>query len=222
MKLVGSKPSLQKIIIEPLYDDVQLPTYATEGDSGMDVYARETVVIPPQSSHLFKLGFKLGIPRHPLHDLGYRWECQVRPRSGISLKTMLRVANAPGTIDNFYTDEVGIIITNTRQMMFEVNYDRDYDDEGNFSKITDIWLTQINSNFLLDLKDNHVHISEIRHELSPPDSYVDLFPEGSYIIRKGDRIAQLVFMEVVRPLQIVVGKVDDSVSRGGGFGSTGV
>lgn len=41
------------------------------------------------------------------------YELQVRPRSGLSLNTPLRIANSPGTIDSGYRDEIGIIISNT-------------------------------------------------------------------------------------------------------------
>lgn len=85
--------------------DVKLPQYANKGDAGMDVYANEDVVIGLGETKIIKTGLKVAIPEG--------FEIQVRPRSGISLNTPLRVANAPGTIDENFRDEIGIIITNT-------------------------------------------------------------------------------------------------------------
>jgi len=47
-------------------------------------------------------------------------------------------------------------------------------------------------------------------------------PAKTYLIRKGNKIAQLVFNEVIRPLVIEEGIVNDEDSRGGGFGHTGI
>lgn len=85
-----------------------LPAYETLGAAGMDVRATESVPIYPQETKLLKTGLFVGIPQ------GY--EIQVRPRSGLSLKTGLRVANAPGTIDSDYRGEICIIMTNTGDM----------------------------------------------------------------------------------------------------------
>lgn len=94
-----------EVFVEVCRDDVKIPEYAREGDAGMDVRAAETVVIAPGKTVLVPTGLKVAIPD------GY--EIQVRPRSGLSLKTPLRVANAPGTIDAGYRDEVCIIMQNT-------------------------------------------------------------------------------------------------------------
>lgn len=93
-----------KIYIENV-DGLELPFYAHEGDAGMDVRATEDIIIGPGETKIVKTGLKVAIPE------GY--EIQVRPRSGASLKTKLRVANAPGTIDCGYRNEIGVIITNT-------------------------------------------------------------------------------------------------------------
>ena len=94
-----------EVFVELCREDVQIPRYAREGDAGMDIRAAETVVIAPKKTVLIPTGLKVAIPD------GY--EIQVRPRSGLSLKTPLRVANSPGTIDAGYRDEVCIIMQNT-------------------------------------------------------------------------------------------------------------
>ena len=93
-----------QIPIEICNPEAKIPTYAHKGDAGMDVYSTIDGTIAPGETKLIPLGFKVAIPE------GY--ELQVRPRSGFSLRTHLRVANAPGTIDSGYRDEVGIILHN--------------------------------------------------------------------------------------------------------------
>lgn len=91
--------------IELCHNNAKVPTYANPTDAGCDVYAVEDITLEGKETKIVPTGFKLAIP------IG--WMISVRPRSGMSLKTPLRVANAPGTIDSFYRDEVGIIIHNT-------------------------------------------------------------------------------------------------------------
>lgn len=93
-----------KVKIKRLNESIKLPTYAHEDDSGMDVYSPEEFIFFDNRVHIIKCGFCVEVP------VGF--ELQVRPRSGLSSKTMLRVANAPGTIDAGYRDEVGIIMQN--------------------------------------------------------------------------------------------------------------
>lgn len=90
--------------VEICREGVTLPAYAKPGDAGMDVRAAVDVTIAPGETKIVPTGLKLAIP------VGY--EIQVRPRSGLSLKTSARVPNSPGTIDSGYRDEVGIIIWN--------------------------------------------------------------------------------------------------------------
>jgi dUTP pyrophosphatase len=108
-----------KLPIKVLRDDVIIPNYAHGvEDSGMDLYTAAIAVkvngewvesdeytLSPNETVLIKTGIAAAAP------IGT--ELQVRPTSGNSLKTMLRVANAPGTIDAGYRNEIGVIITNT-------------------------------------------------------------------------------------------------------------
>lgn len=93
------------IYVETCRDDVELPTYARQGDAGMDIRADMGITIGPGDTVVIPTGLKMAIPA------GY--EIQVRPRSGMSAKTSLRVANSPGTIDSGYRDEIGIIMWNS-------------------------------------------------------------------------------------------------------------
>jgi dUTPase len=184
---------LDEVIIETLAEDVRLPEYVSDGDSGMDVRAREHCLLVPGQTQLFKLGFKIGMPKHPWHEEGWRWECQARPRSGVSLKTSLTMPNSPGTIDNFYSSELGIILRNDMAPQI-----------GEQETVR-----------ALDGRD--IPISALPPFLRPRAGKVSI---GTVWIKPGDRIAQLVFASVVRPGVIKPGKV--AKNRDGGFGSSGI
>lgn len=96
-----------EVSIEICREDAVLPSYAKPGDAGMDVCAAVEMSIKPGETVIIPTGLKLAIPE------GY--EIQVRPRSGISYKTPLRLSNSPGTIDSGYRDELGILMTNTSE-----------------------------------------------------------------------------------------------------------
>lgn len=93
-----------KIEIVNLTEDLELPAYGRQGDAGMDLRAAEEVTVSAQSTAIVPTGIKVAIPE------GYVG--LVHPRSGLSAKTKLRVANAPGTIDAGYRGEVGVILDN--------------------------------------------------------------------------------------------------------------
>lgn len=97
------------IPIEYCREDAKMPTYAHLTDAGMDIYLTEDVVIHPGETKLIPTGIKVALP------LGY--ELQVRPKSGRSLKSKLRIANTPGTIDAGYRDEICIIADNIDQVI---------------------------------------------------------------------------------------------------------
>ena len=161
--------SAKKVYVEVCREGVILPSYADIGDAGMDIRAVEDVTIEPGETKVIKTGLKMAIPD------GY--EIQVRPRSGLSLKTNLRVSNSPGTVDSGYKDEIGVILTN------------------------------------------------ISNENNGVYTLNDSFKQGTYEIKKGDRIAQIVLCkyEIIEFEQVSEGKVKEiGTNRGGGFGHTGI
>lgn len=95
-----------------MYDDVIIPKYAHDTDAGADIYSYEDITIDAGETKLVHTGLKFEIPS------GY--EVQVRPRSGNSLKTKIRIANAPATIDSSYRGEIGIIIDNIGKESFHI------------------------------------------------------------------------------------------------------
>ena len=100
----GISKRFVRIPYEKCHEDAKEPTYAHVSDSGMDVYALEDITLAPGEQKIIPIGIKVALPA------GY--ELQVRPKSGLSAKTKLRIANTPGTIDAGYRDEIGVIIEN--------------------------------------------------------------------------------------------------------------
>lgn len=84
----------------------ELPKYATIGSSGMDIRANigEPIILKPFERRLIPTGIYVDLPE------GY--EIQVRSRSGLAYKQGLFVLNSPGTIDDDYTGEIGVILCN--------------------------------------------------------------------------------------------------------------
>lgn len=115
----GIAKRIIQIPIEKCHPDAITPEYAHESDSGMDVYALDDYIIAPCETKLIPTGIKMAIP------LGY--EIQVRPKSGRALKTKLRVANTPGTVDAGYRDEICVIIESVEPPIRDLTYHFDED-----------------------------------------------------------------------------------------------
>ncbi len=161
----------KKVFIEVCREDVEIPKYAHIGDAGMDIRAAIDVELLPGETKIIPTGLKVAISE------GY--ELQVRPRSGISFKTPLRISNSPGTIDSGYRDEIGIIMQNTS--LVKEN-------------------EELNT-YTLEDKDNK---------------------QGKYIIKKGDRCAQIVLSKFEN-IEFVFNNVDDiDGNRNSGFGGSGI
>ena len=84
--------------------DIELPSYAYEGDAGLDLRANESVDIPPFSRVLIPTGLAIALPDG---FAGF-----VQPRSGMALKRGLTIANTPGLIDAHYRGELKVIAVN--------------------------------------------------------------------------------------------------------------
>lgn len=191
----------------------KVPRYASENAAGCDLYATIDMAVRPGETKIMPLDFTMAI--------GEEYEAQIRPRSGLSLKTELRIPNGPGTIDSDYRDNVGVLLQNTY----------------NIANLP--WQIAMHPELLEQLYENYrvVGLSEyIAQQRGVPLSeaaalhimdhkiYVDSLgnPYGTIYIKKGDRIAQMVFCEYKRanfishhdPREI-------GADRGGGFGHTG-
>ena len=141
-----------RIEVTRLDGSVPLPTYAREGDAGLDLIAHEDLELTPGQRSAVGTGLSVAIPP------GYAGF--VHPRSGRALKEGLGVANAPGLIDSGYRGEIKVILVN-------------------------------------------------------------LDPERTIEIRRGEKIAQLVIQAVESAQLAEVDELPASERGRGGFGSTG-
>ena len=90
------------------------PALATAGSAGVDIraYLNEKIILNPLERKLIPTGLKVEIP------LGY--EIQIRPRSGLAYKHGITVLNSPGTIDSDYRGEIGVLLINLSNKVFEI------------------------------------------------------------------------------------------------------
>ncbi len=104
-----------KVLVKKLDPRVKLPSYKTEGSSGMDLMAfiDQAIKIAPNNSALIPTGISIAIPI----DV----EIQIRPRSGLAAKSNISVLNTPGTIDSDYRGEIKVILFNHGSKEFIIN-----------------------------------------------------------------------------------------------------
>lgn len=98
--------------VKRLYADAMVPAYAHPGDAGLDLFAYADLVLEPGASAVVKTGVAIALPPGT--------EGQVRPRSGLAAKHQISVLNTPGTIDEGYRGEVGVILVNFGKAAFHV------------------------------------------------------------------------------------------------------
>ena len=92
--------------------EAKLPTFSNPGDAGMDLCSVVDIVIEPSNVALIPTGLIIELPLNT--------EAQVRPRSGLALKHGITVLNSPGTIDEGYRGELGVILINHGKTAFHV------------------------------------------------------------------------------------------------------
>jgi dUTP pyrophosphatase len=219
------------VFIEKCRETAVIPAYAREGDAGMDICSAEDIDISPGQTKIIPTGLKLAIPP------GY--EIQVRPRSGLSYKTLLRLANTPGTIDSGYRDELGVIMSNTGADIegFKEYFEKLYGGRVESCNVgTSDNRASANSAGANDSSGNGVGGYETApegganagmsfpvYELSDPNLTESVKKPCVYRIKAGDRIAQIVISRAPAIQFTVVDSVADiGYDRGGGFGSSGV
>lgn len=98
--------------VRRLSKDAILPSAAHPGDAGLDLHASAALTIAP--------GAWATVPTGIVVELPPGTEAQVRPRSGLAAKHGVTVLNAPGTIDEGYRGEVGVILINHGSAPFDV------------------------------------------------------------------------------------------------------
>lgn len=87
-----------------LHEDAVIPDFQHEGDAGMDLHAIDDGHILKGAFKLVHTGIAVALPKGT--------EAQIRPRSGLALKHGVTVLNSPGTIDEAYRGEIGVILIN--------------------------------------------------------------------------------------------------------------
>lgn len=180
----GEERMKLNVKIKRLNESAVIPKYAREGDAGFDLIATEDVIIEPGETKLVPTGLAFELPP------GY--EMQIRPRSGVTLKTKLRVQL--GTVDSGYRGEVGVIVDNISQR------------------------TYTTEDFRFNVEVDYV-VKTIANE---NDTARGIHPVGTYIIRKNDRIAQAVIAPVETAHFVDAEVLAESMRGGQGFGSSGV
>lgn len=101
-----------KLLVEKINKKAIIPFQSHEGDAGMDLFSVEEVILKPMERKLIHTGIKIQLPKNT--------EAQIRPRSGLALKNGITVLNTPGTIDEGYRGEIGIILINLGTEEFKV------------------------------------------------------------------------------------------------------
>ena len=104
-----------KVLVKKLDPTVQIPSYKTNGASGMDLMAfiKEPIKLATKKSCLVPTGISVAMSDD--------YEIQIRPRSGLAAKNNISVLNTPGTIDSDYRGEIKIILFNHGKNDFIVN-----------------------------------------------------------------------------------------------------
>ena len=166
---------MKTLRIKLLSENATIPTRNNPTDSGLDLYAAEDIVIEPGETVIVKTDIAIEL------DSGY--EAQIRPRSGVTAKSKLRVQL--GTVDADYRGNVGIIVDNIAAPLNE----------------QDSYLRRVDG--------AAYRLSDCPYDVN------------SYLVRKGDKLAQLVVVPIQLPSVEVVDELNDTARGNNGFGSSG-
>ena len=106
---------MAKVLIKKLDQKVEIPSYKTEGASGLDLMAfiDRPIKLAPKTSCLVPTGLSVAFSKD--------YEIQIRPRSGLAARNNISVLNTPGTIDSDYRGEIKIILFNHGDKNFIIN-----------------------------------------------------------------------------------------------------
>jgi dUTP pyrophosphatase len=101
-----------KLKIVKLVDSAIIPKYEHHDDSGLDLLSVEELELLPGETKIVHTGISIELPQGT--------EAQIRPRSGLALKHQITVLNTPGTVDEGYRGEIGVILINHGKNTFKV------------------------------------------------------------------------------------------------------
>lgn len=197
----------------------ETPKYETPLAAGADLFAAEDMVIRPFEKVAIPLGLKFAIPDN--------MELQIRARSGLSLRTNLKISNSIGTIDADSVSDISVILENNyniANLPYEIANDISILDDlkNNYTEVRLIDYLESKGHDVSSYEDEG---KKAYKKLLKTYIYLDKNgnPYGTIYIKKGNRIAQMVLAKYYKANFI---KTDDvsklkSVNRGGGFGHTG-
>lgn len=201
------------------YDENAIvPKYETPLAAGADLFAASDMVIRPFEKVALPLNIKFAIPDN--------LEIQIRARSGLSLKTNLKISNSVGTVDSDSVSNISVLLENNYNIS-----NLPYEIASNPSLIDDLVENYREVKLSDYLKEKGTDVSEITtkdrsmHKLLDGYIYLDKNnnPYGTIYIKKGNRIAQMVLAKYYRAnfIKTCDVKKHKSVDRGGDFGHTG-
>lgn len=202
---------LPTVGFKKLHVDAILPAKAHDEDSGFDLYALEDTIIYPGQTVIVKTGIAVDLPEG--------FDATVRPRSGNTSKTKLRVQL--GTVDRQYTGEIGVMVDNANPSYAPI--------VSVAHALGDLLSEKINGNSyetlqireeLLNSLEN-IFFSKELHTLKNIEKCDQSYPIGTYLVKKGDKIAQLVVHSYYDRGAVEVKKIAETERGGNGFGSTG-
>ena len=116
----GVTKRIVQVPIELTSENAKIPTYAHVGDGAVDLYAPEDFTIAPGETKIIPCDIKVALP--------YGYAFLIHPRSGLSAKTKLRVANSVGLVDSQYKGVIGVILENVASPIEDISYE--FDDNG--------------------------------------------------------------------------------------------
>jgi dUTP pyrophosphatase len=93
-----------KLKVKKLHRNAMIPTYGSKNAAAFDLYSAEQVTVQPGQTVAIDTGLAFDLPEN--HYL------EIYPRSGLSLNSNIRIANAPGIVDEDYRGSVKIIVDN--------------------------------------------------------------------------------------------------------------
>ncbi|MGL4570591.1 MAG: dUTP diphosphatase [Clostridium sp.] len=201
------------------YDETAtIPKYETPLAAGADLFAAEDMIIKPFDKVALPLNLKFAIPDN--------MEIQIRARSGLSLKTYLKISNSIGTIDADSVSNISVILENNYnianlpyEIASDINILKDLKDNYREVMLKDYLEEQ--GNTLEDIN----NMEKAYRKLLKTFIYLDKQgnPYGTIYIKKGNRIAQMVLAKYYKANFIDSTNVAEikGVNRGGGFGHTG-
>lgn len=101
-----------RILFNKLHTAAQVPTYATRGSAGADLYSIEDYVLKPGNVYLVRTGLAISMPEE--------MQAEIRPRSGLAIKYGITLINSPATIDRDYRGELKVPLMNFSRQDFVI------------------------------------------------------------------------------------------------------